>query len=70
MQNDPGEAVRENYRKQGASAETVRMLQLLNDLNVLRPSMFGGDWYVIYTEHGPIDISTDTLLGKANDYMD
>jgi len=37
-------------------------IEKLIELGVLRQSLFGsGDWYVIYTGNGPIDISLSTL---------
>jgi hypothetical protein len=37
-------------------------IEKLIELKVLRQSMFGdGDWYVIYTENGPVDVSLSTL---------
>jgi hypothetical protein len=40
---------------------TVSISKLI-ELGVLRESIFGsGDWYVIYTENGAVDISLATL---------
>jgi hypothetical protein len=40
-------------------------VEKLIELKVLRPSMFGnGDWYVIYTENGPVDVSLDELTAE------
>lgn len=37
-------------------------IEKLIEMKVLRQSMFSdGDWYVIYTEDGPIDVSLSTL---------
>jgi hypothetical protein len=37
-------------------------VEKLIEMGVLRKSMFGsGDWYVIYTENGPVDVSLSTL---------
>ncbi len=37
-------------------------IEKLIELGVLRESMFGsGDWYVIYTENGPKDVSLSAL---------
>ena len=44
--------------------ELSRIIKLLKELHVLRDSMFGDDWYVIYTEYGAKDLSKDTLEGK------
>jgi hypothetical protein len=45
-------------------AERQRMLQLLKQLGVLRDSMLGDDWQVIYTEKGAMDITRDRLEGN------
>ena len=40
-------------------------VEKLIELKVLRPSMFSnGDWYVIYTENGPVDVSLDELTAE------
>jgi hypothetical protein len=40
-------------------------VEKLIELKVLRPSMFGnGDWYVIYTENGPVDVSLAELTAE------
>ena len=40
-------------------------VEKLIELTVLRPSMFGnGDWYVIYTENGPVDVSLAELTAE------
>lgn len=37
-------------------------IEKLIEMKVLRQSMFGdGDWYVIYTENGPVDVSLSSL---------
>jgi hypothetical protein len=37
-------------------------IEKLIEMKVLRESMFGsGDWYVIYTEDGPKDVSLSSL---------
>jgi hypothetical protein len=37
----------------------------LIEMGVLRQSMFGsGDWYVIYTENGAVDISLESLTAE------
>jgi hypothetical protein len=38
----------------------------LKNLGVLRDSMLGDRWYVIYTEHGPKDISRETIEKEFN----
>lgn len=41
-------------------------LEKLIEMKVLRESMFGsGDWYVIYTEDGPKDVSLAELTEDA-----
>jgi len=44
-------------------AEFERMFQLLRKYGVLRDNMLGGDWFVIYTEQGPMDITLNRLKG-------
>jgi hypothetical protein len=40
-------------------------VEKLIEMKVLRESMFGdGDWYVIYTEAGPIDVSLASLTAE------
>lgn len=36
-------------------------LKNLIRLGVLRESILGSPWYVLYTEHGPTDITRQTL---------
>jgi hypothetical protein len=45
------------------TAERQRLYKLLKELGVLRDSMLGDDWKVIYSENGPIDIHLDRLDG-------
>jgi hypothetical protein len=45
------------------TAERERLYKLLKSLGVLRDSMLGDDWKVIYSETGPIDIHLDRLDG-------
>jgi len=45
------------------TAERERMYKLLKELGVLRDSMLGDDWKVIYSENGPLDIHLDRLDG-------
>jgi hypothetical protein len=45
--------------------KTMVSVEKLIELRVLRPSMFGdGDWYVIYTEDGPKDVSLAELTAE------
>jgi hypothetical protein len=40
-------------------------IEKLIELGVLRQSIFGsGDWYVIYTENGPVDVSLSQLTAE------
>ncbi len=39
-------------------------VEKLIEMKVLRESMFGGDWYVIYTEDGPKDVSLAELTAE------
>ena len=40
-------------------------IEKLIEMKVLRESMFGdGDWYVIYTESGPLDVSLTSLTAE------
>jgi hypothetical protein len=40
-------------------------IEKLIEMKVLRESMFGdGDWYVIYTEAGPLDVSLASLTAE------
>jgi hypothetical protein len=40
-------------------------IERLIEMGVLRKSMFGsGDWYVIYTEDGPVDVSLESLTAE------
>lgn len=45
-------------------AERERLIALLKQLGVLRDSMLGDDWKVIYTETGAMDITLDRLEGN------
>jgi hypothetical protein len=51
-----------NYTTPKAVAEQERLIDQLIKLKVLRESMFGDAWYVIYTEDGPKDITRKSLL--------
>jgi hypothetical protein len=48
----------------GERQERLRILTLLEEWGVIRPSMLGSEWRVIYTEHGPKDIHRDTFEGN------
>jgi hypothetical protein len=50
--------------ERAALVERERLLKLLKDLGVLRDSMLGDDWQVIYTEKGAMDITRDRLEGN------
>lgn len=51
--------------QQGVEDEQDRFIQLLIDFEVIRDSMLGIDWQVVYTENGPKDISWAELLGQT-----
>ena len=44
-------------------SERERIIKLLKDLKVIRDSMLGDNWKVIYTEQGAMDITLDRLEG-------
>lgn len=46
----------------GHLQERSRFIGILHDLGVIRNSMLGKEWAVIYTEDGPKDIKLDSLL--------
>jgi hypothetical protein len=46
------------------NAEFKRLTDYLKSLGVLRNSMLGDEWLVIYSEQGPIDITIDRLKGN------
>lgn len=54
----------DQMRKFGAYEEQQRIMQLLKQLGVIRDSMLGDKWKVIYTEKGAMDITLDRLEGK------
>lgn len=62
--NIPGAQVRLNLLEIGAKWQQAEILKTLIELGVIRESMFGDDWWVIYTENGPIDIKLKTLFGE------
>jgi hypothetical protein len=49
----------------GVIAERSRLVKQLFELGVLRHSMLGDNWYVIYTEQGPMDITKSILEGNG-----
>jgi hypothetical protein len=51
-----------NYTTPKALAEQERLIAALIKLEVIRESMLGDAWYVIYTEVGPKDITRKSLL--------
>jgi hypothetical protein len=56
-----------NAYESGVTKERERMIALLMKLGVLRESMFGEAWYVIYTEDGPKDITMKSLTKVINE---
>lgn len=44
-----------------AQLEHDLMLMWLEKLGVIRPSMIGNGWWVVYTENGALDIHNDEL---------
>jgi hypothetical protein len=48
-------------RKHAITNEFDRMIKELMDRGVLRRSILGGEFYVIYAEHGPMDITLKRL---------
>ena len=48
-------------RKAAISNEFDRLIKELINRRVLRKSILGGEFYVIYTEDGPIDITLKRL---------
>jgi hypothetical protein len=56
-----------NYTTPEVLAEQERLIAQLIKLRVLRESMFGDAWYVIYTEDGPKDITRKSLLKVTNE---
>lgn len=52
-----------SYRM-GLLRERERWLTLLANMDVLRDSGLGADWFVIYSEYGAKDITRATLLGE------
>lgn len=48
-------------KKQGGQLEHDLMLKWLEQLGVIRPSMIGHGYWVIYTENGAVDIHSDEL---------
>jgi hypothetical protein len=48
----------------GVISERQRLIKLLTKYGVIRASMLGDDWLVIYTETGAMDITRDRFEGK------
>lgn len=48
----------------GVIAERARLMKLLKQYGVIRDSILGDNWQVIYTEQGAMDITRDRLEGK------
>lgn len=48
-------------RKRAITVEHDRLIKELINRRVLRKSILGGDFYVIYTEDGPMDITLKRL---------
>jgi len=48
----------------GVIVERHRLIKLLTKYGVMRASMLGDDWLVIYTENGAMDITRDRLEGN------
>lgn len=48
-------------RKAAISNEFDRLIKVLEARRVLRKSILGGEFYVIYTEDGPMDITLKRL---------
>jgi hypothetical protein len=56
-----------NYTTPEVIAEQDRLIDQLIKLRVLRESILGDAWYVIYTEDGPKDITRKSLLKAKNE---
>jgi hypothetical protein len=50
----------------GISSEYLRIINLLTSLGVIRDSIIGDHWKVLYAEDGAIDITTRQLKGRNN----
>lgn len=52
----------------GVLFERERIYKMLIEKGTLRKSMFNtsGNWYVLYTENGAVDVSVDTLKGSVS----
>ena len=48
----------------GVIVERQRIIKLLTKYGLIRNSILGDDWLVIYTEQGAMDITRDRLEGK------
>lgn len=60
-----GDAVRDFYRRQGIQSEQKRIYELLFEMGVIRDSMVGQEWLVIYTQDGALDIKRNFLIETA-----
>lgn len=49
----------------GAIWATERLLRLFRDYGVIRDSMIGPDWIVVYSEDGPLDFKLSKIKGFA-----
>jgi hypothetical protein len=56
-----------NYTTPEVIAERERIIAQLIKLRVLRESMLGDAWFVMYTEDGPTDITRKSLLKVTNE---
>lgn len=60
----PGANVRLTLMEKGATWSKEAMVAKLMELGVLRRNFFSNDYWVIYTETGPIDIKLTDLTGE------
>ena len=61
--NEPGSLTSIAFNT-GVIAERNRLIKLLTKYGVIRHSILGDDWLVIYTEQGAMDITRDRLEGN------
>lgn len=64
MTNNPGEAVREFYRRQGEVRERERIIKLLIDLDVIRVDALG--YLVAMDTHGQECVYLTGLMPKES----
>jgi len=62
--NEPGSLTSIAFNT-GVIAERNRLMKLLKQYGVIRDSILGDDWQVIYTEQGAMDITKDRLEGNV-----